>query len=209
MDNYLNFSKSKYPIKGINIILIMSYCVLLFSGIVGWRVYLFKNLPKIFLLIYLYIITLLYYVVLYCQKKQQFLQMEYISNHSKKCLYRTKKCLYYLFYLILIVTMLVVFPSKMDSSDLYNLSVLFFIGIVGYMLMNYQFIVGFGNIGYISGDGELCYDEIDKIEEIKRVQTADGILVYSKINLFDNKICYDKFLTDEYIFLVNKIANGR
>lgn len=209
MGNCLNFLKSKYPIKGINIILLMFYCILLFSGIVGWRVYLFKNLPKNFLLIYIYTITLIYYIVIYYSKKQQFLQMEYISNHSKKCLNRTKKCLYYLFYLILIVMMLVVFPSKMDSSDLYNLSLLFFIGIVGYMLMNYQFIVGFGNIGYISGDGKLCYDEIEKIEEIKRVQTANGMLVYSKITLFDNKVCYDKFLTDEYIFLFNKIANGR
>jgi hypothetical protein len=78
------------------------------------------------------------------------------------------------------------------------------------MLMNYQFIVGFGNRGYISGDGNLYYDEIEKIEELKRLQTVDGILVYSKIKLFDNnKICYDKLLADEYTFLVNKIVNRR
>lgn len=209
MVNWLNFSKNKYPIKGINIVILILYCVLFFSGIVVWSIYLFKYLPKAFLYIYIYIITLLAYTYLYYLKNQQFLQMEYVSHHSKKCMRRTKKCLYYLFYLILIMIMCEVFPLKIDGSDLYNLSILYFVGIVGYMLMNYQFIVGFGEIGYISGDGKIFYEEIDKIEEIKRIQTADGTLVYTKINLFDNKVCYDKFLTEEYIFLVNKIANER
>lgn len=204
----LNLSKSKYQIKGIGMMLIMSYCALFFSGAVGWRIYLCRYLPKNYLLIYIYAITLLFYIGLYSSKERQLLKMEFFSVHSKKCLHRTKKCLYYLFCLILAVMMLTVFPSKIDSQAVYNLSLLFFIGIVGYMVMNYQFIVGFGDKGYISGDGKLFYDEIDKVEEIKRVQTADGILVYTRINLLNNKVCFDKFLTDEYIFLVNKVANG-
>jgi hypothetical protein len=210
MDNCLTFKKSKYPIKGINIILLTIYCILIFGGIVAWRVFLFGKISKIYLLIYMYITVLLCYSVIYYLKKQQLSKMEYVSNHSKRCFDRTKKCLYYLLYLIIVVVALAFFPSKMDGSEVYNLSVLFFIGIVGYMLMNYQFVVGFGNKGYISGDGSLYYDEIEKIEELKRLQTADGILVYSKIKLFENnKICYDKFLAEEYTFLVNKTANRR
>ena len=64
MGNYLIFSKSKYPVKRINIILLMFYCILLFGAIVGWRIYLFKNLPKEFLFIYVYVITLLYYIAI-------------------------------------------------------------------------------------------------------------------------------------------------
>lgn len=206
MGNCLSFSKSKYPVKRINIILLMFYCILLFSGIVGWRIYLFKNLPKEFLFIYVYVITLLYYIVIYYSVKKQLLQMEYISDHSETCMNRTKKCLYYLFYFILIVVILEIFLIKMDGSNLYNLWHLFFIGIVGLMLMNYQFVVGFGKTGYISGGGKLCYSEIDKIEEIKRVHTINGILVYSRITLFNNEVCYDKFLMEEYIFLVNRIT---
>lgn len=206
MGNYLIFSKSKYPVKRINIILLMFYCILLFGAIVGWRIYLFKNLPKEFLFIYVYVITLLYYIAIYYSVKKQFLQMEFISDHSKKCMNRTKKCLYYFFCFILNVVIFEFFSLKVNSSNLYNLWHLFFIGIVGFMLMNYQFIVGFGKTGYISGEGRLCYSEIDKIEEIKRVQTINGILVYSRITLFDNEVCYDKFLMEEYIFLVNRVT---
>lgn len=204
---YLNLSKSKYPVKGIGMMLIMSYCALFFSGAVGWRIYLCKYLPKNYLLIYIcHNASFLYWAVFF--KRAAAFKNGIFSVYSKKCLHRTKKCLYYLFCFILVVMMLTVFPSKIDSQAVYNLSLLFFIGIVGYMVMNYQFIVGFGDKGYISGDGKLFYDEIDKVEEIKRVQTADGILVYTQINLLNNKVCFDKFLTDEYIFLVNKVANG-
>lgn len=209
MGNCLNYRKSKYPIKGTDILLIMIYCVIFYGTAFGWRFYLYKFVTKNFLLICIYTMTLLLFVGMYCLKEKQLLQMEYISNHSKKCLNATKKSLYYFGGLILFVMLIDILPLKIESSDVYNLSLLLFIAIVGYMLMNYQFIVGFGNREYISGDGKLCYGEIDKIEEIKRVQTMNGMLVYSKIKLFDNKICYDKFLVDEYMFLLNKIADRR
>lgn len=209
MSNCLTFIKSKYPVTRMNMILPLPFCILIFSGMAGWRIYLFKNVPKNFLLLYIYFITFLFYVGIYFLKRHQLSGAEYISEHSKRCFNQTKKCLYYFFAFIVVVLLLVVFSPRQDSSDVYNVSLLFFIGIIGYLLMNYQFIVGFGSVEYISGDGKLRYDEIEKMEEIKRVQTMDGILVYSKIKLFNGKACYDKFLMDEYIFLVNKISKER
>lgn len=209
MNNNLNFVKSKYPIKKINVVILMIYCVVLFVGIAGWRIYLSQSVPKNYVLLFVYITTLIYYIGMFKNKENEFENMKYISGHAKKCMFKMKRCLFLEAILIIIVMIFVVIPSGIRDGDLYNLSLLFFIFITGYMLMNYQFVVGFGTEYYVSGDGKLSYNEIKGIEEIKRIEAFEGTLVYAKIILVSDKICYDKFLIDEYTYLINMINKER
>ncbi len=207
--NNLNLVKSKYPLNRKNVIILVIYCVVLFVAIAGWRFYLFQSISKNYLLLLIYAMTFSYYFGVYRNRRNELKDMKYVSEHARKCMSKMKKCLFYEFALTLVVMILVVIPTNIRDADLYNLSVLFFIFIVGYMLMNYQFIVGFGQKYYVSGDGKLRYDEIKQIEDLKRIQAFEGILVYVKIILANSKVCYDKFLIDEYMYLMNQVDDER
>lgn len=77
--------------------------------------------------------------------------------------------------------------------------------LIGYMLMNYQCVVGFTNVGYFSGESELKYDEIDKLEEIDQSNSNEGKIISIKIILKNGKLYHDKIMLGEYIYLKNKI----
>lgn len=203
--NCLKYVKSKYPIRKSNVLGIMLFAGIMVMSIMTWRFYLYKFLNKNILLIFIYAISFIYYTIKYYELKNKQSNAEYISKHAEKCLNTVKGCLICKGTFILIISIYVLFSLTRTDKVLFNVSILIYIMLVGYMLMNYQFVVIFKADKYLSGDGILKYNEIMKLEQLKQLSVVEGLMIYTQITLKDGSLFYDKFMLDEFKYLNEKI----
>lgn len=202
----LKYVKSKYPIRKSNVLEMVLFAGIIIIAIMAWRFYLYKFLSKNILLIFVYVVSLVYYAIKYYELKNKQASAEYVSKHAEKCLNTIKGCLICKVAFILIVSIYVFFSLTKTDKVLFNVSILIYIMVVGYMLMNYQFVVIFKADKYLSGEGTLRYNEIMKIEQLKQLTVAEGLMIYTQITLKDGSLFYDKFMLDEFRYLNEKIS---